>query len=495
MIRNFVTGIVVGGVVAGAGLGIVSQLAPLPQGRAQLAADQAKPAGKAAETPAVETTAPKPEVAKPAPVETPAVAPEPAAEAVPATKPALALELAPAAEAPKPSTEPPAKPPLTSAEAPAALNLPGTGTAEPQVQAAAEAVPTPANPGALAGDSATEAVPAPADLPPPAPQEAAETLLTPAPTAVAPTPPSMLVLDPAPEPAPEPAEPEPAPEAAAVEPPKVLDTSQPETLAPSGGLTKSVDGVTVGRLPSITAPAPSADPATAAEPAPAVDTRPIAQYAAEFSNDLGKPLFAVLLVDNGAADLDRAKLAALPFPVSFVIDPLDPGAAAAEAVYRAAGKEVVMLAAGIPAGATAGDLEQTFQANAGVLPEAVAVMDIGAQGFQDNRPLASMVVPIIKDQGRGLVTFDAGLNAADQVARREDVAAALIFRDLDGAGEDTPLIRRYLDRAAFKAAQEGRVVVVGTTRPETIAALMEWSIEGKGASVALAPISAVLAVK
>ncbi|MDP1578378.1 MAG: divergent polysaccharide deacetylase family protein, partial [Cypionkella sp.] len=124
-----------------------------------------------------------------------------------------------------------------------------------------------------------------------------------------------------------------------------------------------------------------------------------------------------------------------------------------------------------------------------------AVMDIGAAGFQDNRPLATMVVPIIKDQGRGLVTFDAGLNAADQVARREDVAAAVIFRDLDGAGEDTPLIRRYLDRAAFKAAQEGRVVVVGTTRPETIAALMEWSIEGKGASVALAPISAVLAVK
>jgi len=104
-------------------------------------------------------------------------------------------------------------------------------------------------------------------------------------------------------------------------------------------------------------------------------------------------------------------------------------------------------------------------------------------------------VPIIKDQGRGLVTFDAGLNAADQVARREDVAAAVIFRDLDGAGEDTPLIRRYLDRAAFKAAQEGRVVVVGTTRPETIAALIEWSIEGKGAAVALAPITAVLAVK
>ena len=125
---------------------------------------------------------------------------------------------------------------------------------------------------------------------------------------------------------------------------------------------------------------------------------------------------------RGLPDLDRAKLAALPFPISFVIDPLDPSASAAAAIYRAAGKEVVMLASGIPTGATASDLEQTFQANAGVLPEAVAVMDLGAKGFQDNRPLATMVVPIIKDQGRGLVTFEAGLNAADQVARREDVA-------------------------------------------------------------------------
>ena len=525
MIRNFVTGIVVGGVVAGVGLGVLSQLAPLPQGRVQTAADQ--PVADKVST----------NVAKPAPTDAPvasapAIGATPAPDAVPVTKPAaqtlplaektppatpeplapVANPAAPVAEAlptvieaaqpetsapvvPKPSADLAPKLPLATAEAPAALNDPASGTPPPRVQAGPEAAPAPMSPGALAGDSGTDAAPAPADLPPPAPREAAESLLTPAPDATSPVPPSMLVLDPAPEPAPPMAEPaaQPAPEAPDL--PKMLDTNQPETLAPSTGLTKSVDGVMVGRLPSIAEPAPSADPTIAAQPAPAADTRPIAQYAAEFSNDLGKPLFAVLLVDSGAADLDRATLAALPFPVSFVIDPLDPGAAAAEAIYRAAGKEVVMLASGIPAGATAGDLEQTFQANAAALPQAVAVMDIGAQGFQDNRPLAIMVVPIIKDQGRGLVTFDAGLNAADQVARREDVAAAVIFRDLDGAGEDTPLIRRYLDRAAFKAAQEGRVVVVGTTRPETIAALMEWSIEGKAAAVALAPITAVLAVK
>lgn len=523
MIRNFVTGIVVGGVVAGAGLGVVSQLAPLPQGRVQTVADQTEQ-GTVAPQLRVKT---KPEVMKPVdtapvtapapealPVTTPSAQTVPLAEKIePATPeqtappvdpaapvaevlPALPAASQPEAAAPAaatPSADLPAKPPLASAEAPAALNEPASGASVPQVQAGSDAAPAPASPGALAGDSGTDAAPAAADLPPPAPQEATETLLTPAPAPADPAPPSMVVLDPAPAPAVVEPAPEPAPVAPAL--PQVLDTSKPEILSPSAGLTKSVDGVTVGRLPSIAAPAAPADPATAAQVAPAADTRPIAQYAAEFSNDLGKPLFAVLLVDNGAADLDRAKLAALPFAVSFVIDPLDPNAAAAEAIYRKAGKEVVMLASGIPTGAVAGDLEQTFQANAGVLPEAVAVMDIGAAGFQDNRPLASMVVPIIKDQGRGLVTFDAGLNAADQVARREDVASAVIFRDLDGAGEDTPLIRRYLDRAAFKAAQEGRVVVVGTTRPETIAALMEWSIEGKGASVALAPITAVLAVK
>ncbi len=93
-----------------------------------------------------------------------------------------------------------------------------------------------------------------------------------------------------------------------------------------------------------------------------------------------------------------------------------------------------------------------------------------------------------------MLTWDQGLNAADQVARREDVPAAVAFRDLDGAGEAAPVIRRYLDRAAFKAAQEGRVTVIGRARPETVAAILEWTVEGRAATVALAPLSAVLSV-
>jgi polysaccharide deacetylase 2 family uncharacterized protein YibQ len=103
-----------------------------------------------------------------------------------------------------------------------------------------------------------------------------------------------------------------------------------------------------------------------------------------------------------------------------------------------------------------------------------------------------MVVPVLGAQGRGLVTFDRGLNAADQVARRTLVPAATIFRVLDGEGENAALMRRYLDRAAFKAAQEGQVLVLGSARPETVSAILEWAVEGRSTTVTLAPATAVL---
>ena len=280
----------------------------------------------------------------------------------------------------------------------------------------------------------------------------------------------------------------------------------PSTLAPDSGIAQNtVKGVTTGRLPTITpdpaAEAPLVSPeARPAEPSVAgtdlpelaADLPPLQRFARSFENPGAKPLFAVLLLDQGDPDLRRAELAALPLPLSFVVDPMQPGAAEAAEIYRAAGQEVVMLATAIPRGATAADLEQSFAAIAPILPEAVALIDTTDATFQDNRGLSAEVVTHLDAKGLGLVTFDRGLNAADQVARREGVPAATVFRSLDDEGEDSPLIRRYLDRAAFKAAQEGRVVVIGTAREATITALMEWAVEGRSASVALAPISAVM---
>ncbi|OYW57853.1 MAG: hypothetical protein B7Z31_08955, partial [Rhodobacterales bacterium 12-65-15] len=56
-------------------------------------------------------------------------------------------------------------------------------------------------------------------------------------------------------------------------------------------------------------------------------------------------------------------------------------------------------------------------------------------------------------------------------------------------------IQRILGRAIFKAGQDGRVVVAATATPGLVATLLEWSVEGKAASVALAPVSAVLTVE
>ena len=265
--------------------------------------------------------------------------------------------------------------------------------------------------------------------------------------------------------------------------------AEASTLAPDAGL-GTVAGVTTDRLPRIGDKAQ----VTAEEVLVLVPGlgQPILSYARDFVAEPGKPKFAILLRDIGAAGMARSDLARLPFAVTFVIDPAAPDAIEAARAYRAAGQEVMILASGLPEGATPADLEQSFQAMAQVLPETVAVLDLPAGGLQENRLLATQAIPILKAQGRGIVTYDRGLGAAEQVAAREGLAHAVIFRELDAGGEETPVIRRYLDRAAFKAAQEGQVLVIGQTRTETVAALLEWMVDGRGSSVQLAPVTAVM---
>ena len=496
--RGVVSGLIWGGVVSVFGLGVVSQLAPLP----------------GAEKAANDIVAPKVE-AVPEPVKAPEpVVLEPEGEAAKPATPELAATLE--AETPEPETvaPEPVAPVTAESEAPGAEATAQITAPEPVDPSAAPL------PGEVPAHSplAPEVVGEPeaaAVLEPLAP---AEPLLdSPAgaevetPGAAVPETPDLALAEPAAPVVPLPAVPEPeaaTPEAALPEaalPEATLpEAGTPEPvapLAPAAGLPEVVEGVTTNRLPRIepeadpaaaaAAPEAGEEPVLAAEPA---DTRPLARFAAPFENPANKPLYAILILDDGAEGVDRAALAALPLPLTIVLDPSSPEAGKLAADYRKAGKEVAMLASGLPKGATASDVQVSFEAHAKTLPEAVAVVDLPAEGFQNNRKLAADLLPVIKDQGRGLVTFDKGLNAGDQVARREGVPAALIFRELDAEGEGAPLIRRYLDRAAFKAVQDGRVTVLGRARPETIAALLEWSVEGRAGSVALAPLTAVLSV-
>ncbi len=536
MSRNFWVGLLWGLVVCAAGLAVMSQLAPvggsdpvavLAEGQTGAEVPKAEPEATGAQAaPAatangqVDLTAPAaqiaPEVpdagavpeattalapgasetgasgaqtdaAEPAAPTASAVQGEPAAPPQPAepTEPAAPAPAMPAVAAdPKPA-EPQAQPgdlaadataPDAVAGAPGVESAPAVPLAEPQAPAApaADTAPLP--------DAGTMPAPGQDRLldPPAAPQSPAVEPL-PALPAVDPAQaaPEVVIL-------PDPAIPE-APITADAEGPGLIELGKAR-LPPAPGLKNAAPGVTTNRLPRIGDP-PQTE-TVAADRGPA-DTRPIAAYARAFNPEPDKPMFAILLQDIGAAGMARADLAKLPFAVTFVIDPSAPDAAQAMAAYRAAGQEVVIRAA-LPANATPGDLEQSFQALALGLPETVAILDAPEGGLQENRVLATQAIPILKTQGRGIVTYDRGLDAADQVARREGLASAVIFRDLDAQGEDTPLIRRYLDRAAFKAAQEGQVVVLGQTRPETVAAILEWMVEGRGATVSLAPLTAVM---
>lgn len=499
MIRDFVAGVIWGGVVAGVGLGVVSQVAAPPARQAE----QAAPVTAGSEAAAPETVvAPKAaadavEVAPPATAEvaeTPdETNPEPsaAADAPKAEVPAVgAAEPSSPAEPPV-APEPADKPAEVAVQEPAPTPAPdpAEGPAAPQAEGAAPPAPVASTqPPLQTAEAAPKADGAPgegvlAGLPGPTPAEPEEKLLTPQPDA-APQAPAVAEV-PGADPAVDPG--------AAGEATPMPEAAEAEVPAPKAGQTDSASGVTVGRLPTITPEASETVIETGVGTVtPAEAMTPLDRFSRSFDPPVGKPLFAILLVDPGTPDVDRAALAALPFPVTFVVDPFAPGAAEAMAIYRAAGQEVAIFGTGIPNGAKAADVEQTFQSHATALPETVAVVDPGEGGFQADRQMSAALVDILKAQGRGLITFDQGLNAADQVARREDLPAATIFRTLDDEGEDTPVIRRYLDRAAFKAAQEGRVMVLGTARPETVAALLEWSVEGRAASVALAPASALM---
>ena len=517
MLKGFFSGLLWGGVLSALGLVVVSQITPMPSSGVEGVstspqADLSEPSGQA-----LAPVSPEPQ-------------PQPQAEAQQSASPSeqtaagqTAGEVAQAVQVPAGSEfnralpdEPPTLPGPASAPAPSLapeVDAPSQSSALPETNSAPEGAPAPVLLAPEAGAApetagASVSVPGQQDAiapqaPVPSPdapriEPEPETADLPPPPPL--TPEEQALANAASNPVPEvPAEPEtaPLPLEPVLKPVQPLPDAEGNPVSgdaaisgdpPAVGFAGAADGVVTGRLPRI-GDAPEADVAAATDPAL---QDPIDRYARAFSNPQGKPVFAIVLIDRGDPGLDRAALAALPFPVTFALDPTLPEVARLADAYIAAGQEVAMLATAIPAGATAADLEVTFGAHAAALPQAVAVLDLAEGGFQGNRPLATQVIPIIQGQGRGLLTYDAGLNAADQVARRDQLRAGTIFRRIDPEGAPVSDIRRVLDRAAFKAAQDGRVVVVGKATPATVAALLEWTVEGRAAAVALAPATAVM---
>ena len=267
------------------------------------------------------------------------------------------------------------------------------------------------------------------------------------------------------------------------------ETGRPAIGTPAGSLAVRGAGEGASRLPSIGEAGP-AEPAPAPEADPS-ELPPLERYAVPAEAEDGAPRMAIVLIDDGTGPLGPETVGAFPFPVSFAIPASHPDAVATAQGYRDAGFEVLAVA-GVPEGAQATDVEVTLEGSLGAVPEAVALMEAQGTGLQASRAISEQAAQYLAASGHGLLMQPKGLNTGEALARREAVPTVTVFRDFDGEGQEPRVMRRFLDQAAFKARQEGAVVMLGRLRADTVSALLLWGLQDRASSVALVPISLVL---
>ncbi len=517
MARGFLTGAVWGGVLSIGVAGLASVLSPLPAPPPQ------------ASPPQVSDLAPE-EVAQPQPsqaVEMPDVAADVPPQQMPTAQQTEPSDADTLGTLTQPQT---ALAPVSQPDVVAALNAPDALPDAGGV-ALADEEPVFPNPQALAPMLPQEADPVQIDTRPAAlptvvenepadpsqegtPPDAATTLTEDTGSAVdeAPTPETAPLAPPqVAEAAPEPVDP-PATTAIVPDPPEVAEpepeappqvamlapSARPQIGTPATSLTDRSNGVTVNRLTGDNAEPETprvtviTDNGATAVPG---NAPPLQRNAEPFANPDNKPLMAVVLIDDGstptAGAAGIAALRSFPYTLNIAVDSALPDAAERMALYRTAGFEVLAMV-DLPEGAQPLDVETTFGATLSQMREVVGVLEGPAGGLQPSRDVADQVTAVLAQSGHGLVTQDKGLNTMPKLARKEGVPADPIFRDFDSKGQTAQVIRRFLDQAAFKAGQEGAVIMLGRMRPDTISALLLWGLQDRAGQVALAPISALL---
>lgn len=247
-----------------------------------------------------------------------------------------------------------------------------------------------------------------------------------------------------------------------------------KTLAPDAPLSEDTSIVT-GRLPTVSTGGAGDGQSAAMTEEAVVDDR---------------PLMSIILIDTGEYNIGPEALASFPYPISFAIDPLRDDALEAAERYRSEGFELLIVA-DLPESGDASLVDVALVPTIDSIPGAVGILEGTNGGLQGNMELAESVLKMVEDTGNGLVLRPKGLNAAQQQADGRDLPVETMFRDFDASGQNASVIRRFLDQAAFKARQEGSVIMVGRLRPATISALLLWGLQDRASSVALTPISTI----
>ncbi|WP_439143082.1 divergent polysaccharide deacetylase family protein [Planktotalea sp.] len=242
--------------------------------------------------------------------------------------------------------------------------------------------------------------------------------------------------------------------------------------------------ITTGRLPTLSDDDDADAPSAVAPP-------PFERFASSFEADSDKPRMAIVLIDTGEGDLGVEALESFPYPLTFAVDTSQPDATDRMQVYREKGFEVLALV-DLPRGATPSDVEIAMSAHLSAVPEAVGILEGVDTGVQTSREMADQLTQIVLASGHGMLFQKSGLNTARKLAEREGIPAGTVFRDFDGNDQSASVMRRFLDQAAFRAGQEGGVIMMGRLQAETISALLIWGLADRASRVALVPVSQVL---
>jgi polysaccharide deacetylase 2 family uncharacterized protein YibQ len=204
-----------------------------------------------------------------------------------------------------------------------------------------------------------------------------------------------------------------------------------------------------------------------------------------------QPLMAVVLVDNGNMRLDPDILGSLPFTVTIAVPAKNDVHNALMRYYRDEGFEVALLI-DLPEGSNATEVTEILDNAISTVSEATTILERTPGTLQNSREISTALVDRLALSGHGLVIYDSGVNPALERAKSVAVPVKTIYRNLDQDNGNERAMRRFLDGAAFRAQQEGSVIIAASPSPSVISALTFWSLQERSSSVIKTSLSQAL---
>ena len=225
--------------------------------------------------------------------------------------------------------------------------------------------------------------------------------------------------------------------------------------------------------------------------------RPIDAYAASKVPTEDKPLLAIVLIVDGKNQVDIQALKEVPFPISLAVPISSFEGDKIMNFYRSNGFEVAAIF-DYPNAISAQEINQILTLGIERLNKAVAIIEGSAGILQKSRTTSAQTAEILRQTGHGLLVYDKGLNTIVREAKKLGVPVGTIYRDFDKLKGGSRTIRRFLDGAAFRASQEGEnsaIVVTASLSPETLGALLLWSMQSRSQTVTMTPLSQALTLE